>query len=241
VQAIGVVGLGAAVRLTSGKHARQLAGVERVGSGPGRLPCTRLAPGARLDRVLSGEVVGLPLAGVVGDLAGEPVDLGIQGGQGGVGPPQLMLAAGQGVGEGSASVVGPAWQLLELFTGLLHGRVQGVAVGAELLALGPALVELLNSPGVLRRQRPRVPALALRLGRVACGGSLGRALLLPGGVCGQGPGLGAGVFERGVAASCAPLRRSASSSTCTACSCGLRTAVSGRVAGRCGRGGRRRW
>jgi len=58
--------------------------------------------------------------------------------------------------------------------------VQSVAAGAELLALCPKFLELLHGPGMLRRQRPGLPALALRLGRAAYGGPFRRLLGLPG-------------------------------------------------------------
>ena len=113
---------------------------------------------------------------------------------GGVGLPQQLLAAGQRVGKGAASPVRPPRQLLELIAGVLHGLVQGVAAGAELLALVPALVELLDGPGVFRRQWPCLPTSALCDGRQMCRGPLRRTSLLLGGLC----GLRAGPFERGV-------------------------------------------
>jgi hypothetical protein len=131
------------------------------------------------------------------DLAGEPVHLGVQGGDGGVGLPQLLLATGQRVGEGAALPVCPARELLEPLPGLLHGRVQGVAARLQPLALRSALVELLHRARVLRRQRPFLPAPALRLGRVACGGPLRRTMLLPRGLRRLGLGRNAGVLELG--------------------------------------------
>jgi len=79
----------------------------------------------------------------------------------------------------------------------------------QLLTFDLALLELLDDPGVLGKQRSGLPALALRGGRLAggdltgggpFGGLLGRSLVLASSVCGQGLGLGvgAGVFERGV-------------------------------------------